>query len=269
VVMERSNSVLSASVTTPLGATHPLSYQGDGETWLFRDSNNNQNIIDTTYPDGNYTLSIQTASQGTKTLQLPISGALYPNSPRISNYSAAQSIDPGKSFTVRWDAFAGGTTNDFIYAAVKDGSGANVDDSKRLSSSSALKGNEASYKIGSDTLLAGTSYTGSVSFEKLHAVDRNTYPGAVGYSGLFARTTFRMATLGGGNPPAFVRSVVNSEGKMETTFTSMAGVTYQIETSENLQNWAPAATITASGSETTWIDPSLHPKCYYRVVTGQ
>jgi hypothetical protein len=266
VIMAGSNTVNGASITTPGGTIRQLIYQGDGKTWLFQDGSSDQNTIEVAYPDGAYALTIYTVNQGTRTIQLPINGYLYPNSPHISNYSAAQTIDPAKSFTVRWDAFVGGTTNDYIYAAVLDPAGAIIDDSKRFGSSSALDGTDTSYKISSDTLAPGRTFNGSITFERILAVDEKSYPGVLGFSGLFSRTMLGLATKATA-PLAFTKFLLNSNGRMEATFTSVSGNIYRIDTSTDLQSWAPAATVTASGSETTWVDPITHPKCYYRVVT--
>jgi hypothetical protein len=266
VIMAGSNTVSGATVTTPWGTTRQLAYQGDGKTWLFLDTSTDQNTIETAYPDGNYTLTIYTVNQGTRTMQLPINGYLYPSAPHINNYSAAQSIDATKSFTLRWDAFSGSTTNDDIYAAVRDQSGNIIDDSKRFGSSSALNGTNNSYKISSDTLANATAYQGNITFEKILFVDDRSYPGVLGFSGLFSRTLLGLATKAA-KPPAFTKFLLNGTGKMVATFTTVAGGTYRVETSTDLQNWAPAASLTATNSETTWIDPLAHPSCYYRVVT--
>lgn len=266
VVMNDSNTVTGATVTTPLGATRNLTYTGDGETWLFRDGSTSQNAIEAAYPDGNYTLTIHTVHQGTRSVQLPINGFFYPNSPYINNYGSAQSIDPTKSFTIRWDAFAGGTTNDYIYAAVADLGGKIVDDSKRFGSSSAKNGTDTSYKVDAEALPSNTDFRGSVMFLRTLSVNNSGYPGALGYSGLFTRTHFGLSTKLPAAAPVFTKAVLNSTGRMEVTFTSAAGRAYQVLTSTDLRTWSAADTITAAGNETTWVDPSLHPKCYYRIA---
>ena len=268
VIMADSNTVTGAAILTPGGATRQLVYQGDGKTWLFRDTATDQSVFEAAYSDGSYALTIYTAHQGTRTIQLPINGYLYPNVPHINNYSAAQAIDPTKSFTLRWDPFQGGTTNDYIYAAVTDPAGNIVDDSKRFTSSSALDGTDTSYKISSDTLAVAKSYVGNVTFERILSLDDKSYPGVPGYSGFFSRTILGLSTRAAA-PPAFTRFILNPSGKMEATFTSIAGASYNIETSTDLKHWAVAATVTASNSQTTWVDPLAHPTCYYRVVATQ
>jgi hypothetical protein len=269
VVMNDSNTVTGASILTPSGVRIPLQYQGDGATWLFRDAGSNQSTMDATYPDGSYTLTMATVHDGTRSIPLAVNGYLYPNSPHISNFSNAQSVNPTNSFTVHWDVFASGTTNDYIYEKVTDSTGQIADDSKGFGKSSALNGTDQSAKIGSGKLVAASLYQGSVMFEKILQVDATNYPGALGYSGLFSRTVFPIITTGPGNPPAFTKCVLNPAGKMELTFSSIPGMTYQILSSTNLVNWAPITTVSPSASATTWTETSNAnlKNCFYRAVT--
>ncbi|HUR45127.1 MAG TPA: hypothetical protein VMZ27_04545 [Candidatus Saccharimonadales bacterium] len=270
VAMSDSNTVTAANISTPFGATFPLRYQRDGQTWAFQDGGNNQSLIDSAYPDGNYTLTISTVHDGTKTVSLPVNGYFYPNAPHISNLGNAQSINPSNSFTLHWDPFVGGTVNDYIYEKVCDSSGAIVDDSKAYGRSTALNGTDTSAKIGSGKLAPGAAYDGSVSFQKVLAVDTNSYRGAIGYSALISRTQFPVTTTGPGNPAAFTRCSLNSSGCMQLAFTSIPGKNYQILSSTNLVNWVLVANLTSYGPETTWLEssPANLGKCFYRIALG-
>ena len=71
--------------------------------------------IDAAYPNGNYALIINAVNDGTKSNLLSVTGNTYPvTTPHISNFTAAQAIDPCVDFVLTWDAFSGGTTNDYV-----------------------------------------------------------------------------------------------------------------------------------------------------------
>ena len=73
-----------------------------------------QAALDAAVPNGTYTIQINTRNEGTFLCNLTLTGNAYPNAPRFTNYTAAQVIDATQPFTLAWDAFTGGTTNDFI-----------------------------------------------------------------------------------------------------------------------------------------------------------
>jgi hypothetical protein len=270
VVMNDSNTVGSATVTTPWGATLPLQYHGDGKTWLFRDGCDDQTSVDAVYPDGNYTLSISTAHDGLKNLPLGISGSSYPNAPHITNYTAVQVIDPARSFTLQWDPFQGGTTNDFVYFEMA-ANGVTVVNTKSFGKSSALDGTSLSSKISSGILSSGIPYEGRLSFEKILSTNDQSYPGALGHSGNFSRTIFNMLTLGPGNPPVFTSTAIDTQNNIHLGFAGVVGLPYTIQISSNLLDWSLGPTLSATNTETLWIDSGagVDPKRFYRIFLNR
>src|SRR6266536_766184 len=83
--------------------------------------------LNTAAPSGSYQMVIRAVHDGTRTITLPLNGDVYPGTdPHVSNFTAAQTINPAGAFTLMWDAFNGGTTNDFVQVMIVDASGVTV-----------------------------------------------------------------------------------------------------------------------------------------------
>jgi hypothetical protein len=65
-------------------------------------------------PNGTYSIKMDTVHDGTNTANISFPTDAYPAAPHFSSFAAAQAVNPTNSFTLIWDAFAGGTTNDQI-----------------------------------------------------------------------------------------------------------------------------------------------------------
>jgi hypothetical protein len=161
-----------------------------------RDPLTNQTSFDTTYPTGNYTFNLFTLDNGNKFPVLNLPTPVYPSTPRVSNYSAAQTINPASSFLLQWDAFAGGTTNETIWCIIIDGNGNWVFSTPRplTDLANALKGTATSVTIPAGTLQLGSNYLGTLIFSRIMSTNTTGYPGAVGVTSASAETTFAMAT---------------------------------------------------------------------------
>lgn len=75
-----------------------------------------QSTYDATFPPGNYTFFAQaTSSNQTVVVNLPTTSSLpQPGAPHLTNYVAAQSVNPNQPFVLGWDAYADGTAADYI-----------------------------------------------------------------------------------------------------------------------------------------------------------
>ena len=71
--------------------------------------------FDAAYPAGDYSFDLQGSPNQTVTVTLPPAASQpQPGPPRVTNYVAAQTVDPSQPFVLAWDAFPGGTANDYI-----------------------------------------------------------------------------------------------------------------------------------------------------------
>jgi hypothetical protein len=253
VEAEASGTVSSAIVITPNGAAVPLQLQADGETFILFDGCTEQAMVDAAYPEGTYRLQINTAHDGTVTIPVTISGATYPNAPRLQNFPSTQMVDVLSPLVLSWDAFAGGTATDFISLAIGDAAGTWFA-TKSYGKSSALNGTATATTVPASVLVENHLYKGRLLFQKMLVADNSVYPGAEALAGYFARTQFTLTTAGPDNPPRLTSAQLSASGQMKFTLRALTGGEYRIHWSTNLSQWFPLTTISTSRNETEFSD---------------
>lgn len=158
-------SIMSASVMTPGGATHNL--VADGESFHFEANFSDKEDLDEDFAEGSYALSIVTQNDGTQNLTLTLPADSYSNVPRVTNWDAAQNIDSTMPFTLTWDPFIGGSTDDFVMVEIEsDGpmGGSRAYESPGPGKPMSLNGTSTSVSIPASTLMPGVKYRASLSF---------------------------------------------------------------------------------------------------------
>jgi hypothetical protein len=195
-----SNAATSATLTLPGGAVRTLPLEEDGFHREFFDGAEFKPDLDLIYANGTYTLALQTQNDGNKSLPLtlPASDA-YPNPPRISNFTAAQSVNAAANFTLTWDAFAGGLATDFVQLEIAEwDTEITVFETSGPGEPGSLNGTSTSVQIPAGTLSPGRTYRGRIFFARLVDSDDTTYGGGVtGVAGFLTETTFEIRTTGG------------------------------------------------------------------------
>ena len=199
-------TLTNATLRLPGGVVKTNPYP-DYEGFDLHDEFDTLGDLDSAYPNGTYQYTLDTRNEGRKTLSLSLTGNTYPSTPRISNYAAAQTIDGTQDFTLRWDAFAGGTVNDHIQVMIGDGGSYPAMENYSqygyavytpdYGEPGALNGTATSILIPAFSLKANQSYNGYLVFGKATQVDRTSYPGALGYAGYFKVTGFQIHATNG------------------------------------------------------------------------
>jgi subtilisin family serine protease len=89
---------------------------------------------------------------------------------------------------------------------------------------------------------------------------------------------YRVRAIGSGTPPVQTNAppayigvppVVQPDGLVRLTWTSIAGAVYSVQATTNWTDWLTLSNITATGTETTYVDPTPmvgQPLRFYRVV---
>jgi len=268
IVADDVGTVRAVSIVTPRGAVGSALLQPDGKTFFFRDGCDDQVQVDAAYPDGTYTLRIDTAHDGLVEAHLTLSGANYPNAPRLADFSRVQLVEPANTLILNWDSFAGGTTNDFIQLEFENLSGNVIYGTKSFGKSSALDGTVRTMLIPNGTFVASQLYHASLLFQKTISVDSAAYPGADVWSGYFSRTRFNLTTAGQDNPPRLTSLSFAPDGHLSLTLQGLAGASYRIDCSTNLVDWTPLGTTALSGTTAIFEDPTpaSRPCFFYRAV---
>lgn len=265
-----TNQVVSASVEIPpFGFVEQLMPPPLNSDQVFVDyfSAATQAGVDTYYPTGIYTLRINTAHDGNKTLLLNVPTNQFPASaPRIVNFAATQNIDPAQNFTFQWDAYPGGTTNDYISFAVFSTNGViafRAAGYRGEPGHTYLSGTNTSVTMPAGSIQPGVPYLGYIFFEKQVAFNTN-YPGARGLVGFSKATSFYI-NLFPPVAPARLFSGGLAPGQYTLRVEGTAGARYVIQATTNLASgvWTPVFTNYGSF---TFTDDAGYSRRFYRAV---
>lgn len=189
-----AGTVLSAAIQPPVGDSLTLLPNAANTMFTADVSFASLDDLDSSYPDGSYTSTINGVHDGTKTSTLTLTGDLYPNPPQVSNWTATQTIVPNRAFLLTWYSFADGSPLDFIQVGIYDTNGVIVFQTPNYGVPLALNGTNTSVAIPANTLVPGKNYFGSLMFGKGVAANTTDYAGAFGGGVYFAQTMFPMAT---------------------------------------------------------------------------
>jgi hypothetical protein len=180
--------VTDLAVLTPAGRVDRAS--GNGSLTIAK-SFNSKPSLDAAYPNGNYTMTINSSFMGEHSAVLTLTNDAYPNTPRISNYTDAQHIDNTSSFTLTWDPFVGGTTNSFVQVIIT-GPGYSYFSSPAYREEGALDGTSTNWVIRRKNLYAGQTYQATLLFAKGITMNTNGYPAAPGVAAYYKTTTLQI-----------------------------------------------------------------------------
>jgi hypothetical protein len=188
VAQTASNSVSAAAVAASNGTQTPLTSSEEKEflplSWVASacETYPDGDAFDANWIAGDYTFLIFGAHDSPATAVLNLAGESYPSQPpRISNFADTQVIDVSRDFTVRWDPFADGTTNDLIFMSVRSlPDHLPVFSTAFLEDGKSLDGTANSTIIPAGTLSPDTEYEIYVRFDKVAQRNEVGYPGVKG-----------------------------------------------------------------------------------------
>jgi hypothetical protein len=230
--------------------------------------------LDAVYPNGNYTFGMATRNNGFQFPELPLLTMVYPAAPRVSNYAAAQAIDPASPFILQWVPPAGATTNDFIWVFIMNGSGNMVFSTPYPPTNylNSLRGTATSVEIPTNTCQVGSTNTGIIVFFRVTGVNTAAYPGAVGMTLVGVDTAFPMAA------PSASLPVLSQPTRISSTqfgflLSGVPGQNYTVLSATNvarpLSNWATLLTTTLSSNSAFVQDnQAMNKQRFYRVKVG-
>lgn len=201
-------AVFNATIGVPPIGSRSLFPTDNSGVLSFRQRFNTQSQLDGSFNNGTYTFSFFTAHDGSKSVPMSLTGDAYPNLPHLSNFDATQSIEATASFQITWDAFAGGTSGDFIAFWLEDTSGLKFGTATSPGGTNTLDGTATGFTIPAGKLSASRTYLGHLQFQKITAKSL-AYAGATGTAGYFRQTDFFLTTKGPGDstPPVVVSTV--------------------------------------------------------------
>ena len=223
---------------------------------------------DAAFPAGNYSFFVQAAtSNQTVMVNLPDPTSMpQPDAPHLTNYPAAQTVNPGQLFVLGWDAFPGATAADYIYVEI----GTNYSSPSPMKPG-ALLGTARTFTIPAGILQPNATYDSTIGFYRpLSATNAN-----------FATTAYRatftdfslITTDGSAASPPVLTNASWSLGVFSFDVVSTPGQIVTVEYTTNVLSAGPWPTLLTTNSPGTMfhiVSPQAgsNPSLFYRARNG-
>ena len=273
LVQSALDTVPLASVMLPTGTEVALPWGSTGIQLQTQEGFPTQAALDAAYPPGTYTFGLYAKDDGLQFPALSLPSAAYPNPPQISNFAAAQAINPLSPFTLQWNPIPGATTNDFLWVFAIDTSGNRVFSTPEPATShlAALNGTVTSVVIPTNTFQPGHAYTGWITIFHTTSVNMTEYPGAAGLTLVTAATSFPLALASASSQPRLDQEARLSSSQFQFLLLGTVGQNYTVQVSTNLvsTNWLTLLTTNLSANPAFIQDnQATNKQRYYRVKVG-
>lgn len=263
--------VTSGSVTRPGGVQNALTFFGSVGQYV--ESPATEEALNTAAPAGGYTLRFTPTGQAERVINMTMPAGAVPR-PRVANHAAAQAVNAGADFTLRWDAFSGADADDRIFLQIADGDGNTVFQAPDPCVPRDLPVNATSVVIPGGTLASNRVYEATLQFARAFYFSTNAVPEMSGLGTLTGATQFTIQTGGGagpGAPATFGNFRLTPGGNPAFELTGTAGRSYGIQRSGSVDaaNWPEIATVTMSTSGVAAYEDTQPAKVfplYYRAV---
>ncbi len=267
-----NRNATSVTLTLPGGAVSNLDQViQNNDYWLFYGTNN-LTSIEGTFPAGDYTFFVQgTASNQTVTVNFPNNSTMpQPNAPHISNYGAAQAVNPAQDFTLAWDVFQGGTASDYTYVEIYPETGGTVFKTPDYLAPGALTGTSTSVLIPAGTLQANSVYSARVAFYRFAS---NTNASYATWAGRASATTLKLATTSGASGGTLLlTNIVAGPSAFSFDVRCSASQTFTIFSTTDLSSgvWQSRLTTNPVGTTVHFSDlgASTNAVLFYRAKNG-
>lgn len=252
-------SILGATVEGTAIGVKTLVYDDNDQQFAFRDGFQRMNELQDAYPDGSYTVHLNTLNDGSQSMTVNVGGDSWTSAPRIANWSELQNFDSTKDFTLRWDAMVNGTVNDLIIVnAYADGSSQEFATGGPGEPGS-LNGTATSVVIPAGTFSPGLTVNLEIDFARI--VDQDpTYSGAFG---AYLKVTSAVTRTAGGTdvePPQLTNQSPWS-GKPQVERDAVVSFTFNEPMQSGVAiNWSG---VSGAGFAYTWSTDKQTLYCRY------
>jgi len=249
------NTVFPVELSVP-GASSPVEMDGrsggngQDESAAYAE----QGDLDAFLANGSYTFGFNSFNDTPRSVTLELSPESYPDPPFIQDYAALQVIDSTQDLTLNWDAAPAPGADDYIVVFVSNSEDREVFFTPLLGQvgdvvSAPLPATATSVVIPAGTLPPGRSLQLNVAFVSVSDKDTVSYPGATGSAGFATVTSMTIETGGDAIVPSLDMLQVNGSGQMEFRVVGEAGLTYTVESSDDLINWTAESSESADSEE--------------------
>ena len=225
----------TVTLTNSTGAVFNLFHLPPPQAEIFLLATNFTSLatFDAAFPAGNYSFFVQAnTSNQTVVVNLPSTASQpQPAAPRVTNYVAAQTVNPNQPFILAWDAFPGGTAADYIDVDI----GA-VYGSSNPGLPGALSGTATTFTIPAGTLQPDTVYPSQVGFFRQVGLTNASYATAA-YRATY--TEFNLITTAASTATLILTNAVLNAGifNFDVLCTNAQTVTVEYRTNLAAGQW--------------------------------
>jgi hypothetical protein len=253
----------------PGGTVNGIPTSDAGETFSLGDVFGSDTALEAAYPPGTYAFDFDTAHDGLRTVLLSLPSPAFPNPiPHVTNFTAAQSVNPAADFVLGWDPFVGGVTGDSIMLNVLDDSGNLVFPSADDPNGGIINTGTSFATIKANTLQPGRTYSGQLLFRHRTSIDTTSYPGATGLVQFRRRTDFPIMTLAT-VAPRLVPIGFDGQGRFQFEIIGSGKLTVEASQILTPGSWTFAGAPVLTNGKWIYTDPdtSLFPARAYRALS--
>jgi len=268
--LSSNRTATSVTLTLPTGSVSNLTQlpAPRAEQYVLFGFNTSLSTYDANFPEGNYSFFVQAVSSNqTVVVNLPTAASLpQPGAPHVTNYVAAQAVDPNQPFVLGWDAFAGGTAADYI----------DVDIGTALNSSDpglpgALSGTARTFTIPAGVLQPNSTYLSHVAFFHFVGATNAAYTTAA-YRATYTEFSLVTSDGGGTGSPLVLTNASWSPGVFSFDVLCTIGQIVTVEYTNVLSAgpWPKLLTTTNAGTSFHVVSPQAasSPSLFYRARNG-
>ena len=219
---------------------------------------------DATYPAGDYSFLVKAVSSNqTVVVNLPTTNILaQPGAPHLTNYPAAQAVNPSQAFVLGWDAFTGGTAADYIDVDIGTAYG-----TPNPGLPGALTGTARTFTIPPGTLQPNSNYLSRIGFFHYVGATNGSYATAA-YRATY--TEFSLITTGSG--PLVLANASWTPGVFSFDVLCTNGQIVTVEYTNVLKavNWTRLLTTNSPGTQFHVVSTqaAAYPSLFYRARNG-
>lgn len=271
-----NNDVSAATFTKPgSGTAIPLtSFPFSPPTYFYTEEFDSPLLLEAAYPSGSYGFNLTRAQPPSPTVfsMVQSAGKTYPPIPQVSNFTAAQAINPAQNFTLNFNALTGASGSDFIGLDIADSQGNPILSAPDLCIPLVLPNTATSFVIPANTLTSGQTYSVRLTFARTFYDSTTAPPDFASFGALQRQTVLNIATTGGGGTPPQLSVVGFPSGFFQFDVTGLQPATnYRIQHSSTLlpDSWQLLQTLNSSTTMpiTDLTSTPTSGRRYYRIVT--